>query len=58
MYGTVYAGLDTGLALAAPAFGLMMDHGMPAAVFAGAACALALGVTSATIVGQRIAART
>jgi len=58
VYGTVYAGLDTGLALAAPAFGLLMDHRMPAAVFAGAALTLALGVASAAIVGQRIAART
>jgi hypothetical protein len=57
VYGTVYAGLDSGLALAAPAFGLLMDHGLPAAVFAGAALTLALGVASAAIVGQRIAAR-
>ena len=57
VYGTVYAGLDTGLALAAPAFGLLMDHGYPAAVFAGAALTLALGIVSANIVGQRMVRR-
>lgn len=57
VYGTVYAGLDVGLALAAPAFGFLMDHAMPQAVFGGASLCLALGIVAATVVGQRLTAR-
>lgn len=61
VYGTVYSGLDTGFALAAPVFGALMDAGHPSAVFYGSALALLLGVASAALVGVRItrtAART
>jgi MFS family permease len=53
VYGTVYSGLDLGFAVAAPAFGTLMDHGQPSWVFHGAAMTLVLGVTSAAIVGPR-----
>ncbi|MCU0813720.1 MAG: MFS transporter [Burkholderiaceae bacterium] len=51
VYGTVYSGLDAGFALAAPVFGALLDRGEPAAVFVGAALALAFGVASAGLVG-------
>lgn len=54
VYGTVYSGLDLGFALAAPVFGALLDHHSPAAVFYGAALALAVGVGSAALVGLRI----
>lgn len=57
VYGTVYSGLDLGFALAAPVFGALMDHGSPSGVFYGAAVTLMMGVMSASLVGQRIAAR-
>ncbi len=44
VYGAVYSGLDTGLAIAAPMFGWFMDHGMPRAIFIGAAMALFLSL--------------
>ena len=53
VYGTVYAGLDVGFALAAPVFGWMLDRGHPQAVFAGAALSLMLGVACAGLVGWR-----
>lgn len=52
VYGTVYSGLDTGFALAAPVFGVMLDRGLSGAIFYGAAAALLLGVASATMVGR------
>ncbi len=54
VYGTVYSGLDTGFAVAAPMFGWMMDHQMPNAVFFGAAIALAISVLSAGAVGVSV----
>ncbi|NDY90002.1 MFS transporter [Ideonella livida] len=57
VYGTVYSGLDTGFALAAPVFGWLLDHGHPAGVFWGAALAMLLGVVSATVVGAGVARR-
>ncbi|WP_028998116.1 MFS transporter [Azohydromonas australica] len=57
VYGTVYSGLDLGFALAAPAFGWLMDHHLNGAVFQGAALALLAGVASAAAVGLRIAPR-
>lgn len=57
VYGTVYSGLDTGFALAAPVFGALMDHGHAQGIFAGSALALLLGVGSATVVGTRVAAQ-
>ena len=53
VYGTVYAGLDAGFALAAPLFGWLLDRGHPQAVFAGAAISLLLGVACAGLVGWR-----
>mgnify|MGYP003351221523 CR=1 FL=1 len=53
VYGTVYSGLDVGFAVAAPAFGALMDHGATAWVFHGAAITLALGVLAAGVVGMR-----
>ena len=51
VYGTVYSGLDSGVALAAPIFGWMMDHHLHSQVFYGAGIALALSVWAATAVG-------
>ncbi|MFO1333799.1 MAG: MFS transporter [Piscinibacter sp.] len=55
VYGTVYSGLDLGFALAAPAFGAILDHGSPSGVFVGASLALVGGVVSAALVGARVA---
>lgn len=57
VYGTVYSGLDAGMMIAPLIFGLMMDHGLPAMVFAGAGVALALAVATSALVGRRIAAQ-
>ena len=57
VYGTVYSGLDLGFALAAPAFGALMDRAMPSAVFFGAGFTLLMGVVSATLVGINVAQR-
>ena len=54
VYGTVYSGLDVGFATAAPAFGWLLDHGQPSAIFVGAALTLVLGVASAGLVGLRV----
>jgi predicted MFS family arabinose efflux permease len=55
VYGTVYSGLDLGFAVAAPVFGVLLDHGSPSAVFYGSAMAMLLGVVSAGFVGLRVA---
>lgn len=55
VYGTVYSGLDLGFAMAAPAFGSLLDHGSASGVFYGAALTLALGVASASLVGVGVA---
>ena len=52
VYGTVYSGLDVGFAAAAPVFGALLDGGRPAAVFAGAALTLLIGVACAAAVGM------
>ncbi|NML17476.1 MFS transporter [Azohydromonas caseinilytica] len=57
VYGTVYSGLDLGFALAAPAFGWLMDHGHDAGIFQGSALALLAGVVSAAAVGLRVTPR-
>ncbi|GAP37168.1 MFS transporter [Piscinibacter sakaiensis] len=57
VYGTVYSGLDLGFALAAPAFGALMDRGQPALIFFGAAATLVMGVLSAGLVGANVAQR-
>lgn len=54
VYGTVYSGLDTGFAVAAPMFGWMMDHQLHHEVFFGAGVALAISVWAATAVGVNL----
>ena len=54
VYGTVYSGLDIGFALAAPAFGWLLDHGHTGSVFAGSAFALLMGVACANLVALRV----
>lgn len=51
VYGAVYSGLDIGFALAAPVFGALLDHGMDAGVFWGAAGLMLMGVWSARQAG-------
>ncbi|MCH7342451.1 MFS transporter [Pelomonas sp. CA6] len=53
VYGTVYSGLDTGFAVAAPIFGALMDRHLHGPVFAGAALALIAGVLAANLVRRR-----
>lgn len=57
VYGTVYSGLDTGFALAAPVFGTMLDHGWTRSIFFGAAAAMLLGIVSAAVVGRGLVPR-
>ncbi|MDQ5897504.1 MAG: transporter, family, fosmidomycin resistance protein [Pseudomonadota bacterium] len=57
VYGTVYSGLDTGFALAAPVFGLLLDRGFDGGIFFGAAAAMLLGIGSAGLVGRRLPGR-
>ena len=54
VYGTVYSGLDTGFAVAAPMFGWMMDHQLHSQVFFGASLALAVSVLAASAVGVQL----
>ncbi len=55
VYGMVYSGLDTGLALSPVLFGALMDRGWYGATLAGAALVLLLSVVAALGVGQRTA---
>ena len=57
VYGTVYAGLDVGLAVSAPIFGWLLDHGLPRAIFVGAALAWLAAMGAATLVGRRLPSR-
>ena len=57
VYGMVYSGLDVGFALAAPAFGWLLDHGHTRGVFVGAAMALMMGVASAALVALQLRSR-
>jgi MFS transporter, FSR family, fosmidomycin resistance protein len=52
VYGTVYSGLDAGMALAPAAFGLLMDRGMPAAVWIGIAAFQAALILTGARVGR------
>ena len=47
VYGVVYSGLDLGLSIAPPIFGLMLDRGAPAAVWFGIATAQLLMIAGA-----------
>jgi MFS family permease len=53
VYGVVYSGLDSGLSVGPPLFGLMMDAGKPQLVFAAIAFFLLLAIATATGVGSR-----
>ncbi len=58
VYGMVYSGLDTGLAVSPLLFGLFMDRGWYGATLFGAAAALALSVVAALGVGRRTRVQT
>lgn len=47
VYGVVYSGLDIGQAIAPLAYGLLMDHGIPGAVWVGIAMVQAVLIVSA-----------
>lgn len=51
VYGVVYSGLDSGMALGPPLFGALMDAGRPAAVFLCIALFQALAIGTAAGVG-------
>jgi MFS family permease len=53
VYGTVYSGLDVGLAISPLLVGTAMDAGKPQAVFLIAAAALAVSIAFAVTVGTR-----
>ena len=53
VYGMVYSGLDTGLAVAPVLFGALMDRGWYGATLMGAALAMSLSVVAALGVGRR-----
>ena len=53
VYGMVYSGLDTGLAVAPFLFGILMDRGWYGATLMGAALAMTLSVFAALGVGRR-----
>ena len=53
VYGVVYSGLDSGLSVGPPLFGLMMDAGQPAWIFAAIAFFLLLAIATAVGVGGR-----
>jgi MFS transporter, FSR family, fosmidomycin resistance protein len=54
VYGTVYSGLDAGLAISAPIFGWLMDHDLPRAVFFGAATAMIVAMLIGLTVGRSV----
>ncbi len=56
VYGFVYSGLDTGLAVAPLVFGPLMDAGQFAWIFGGVAMTQGLAIATALRVGRRIAA--
>ncbi|MCD2518470.1 MFS transporter [Massilia sp. G4R7] len=57
VYGVVYSGLDSGLAIGPLLFGLVMDAGHPGWVFAGVALFQALAIATAVGVGGNTRAR-
>ena len=52
VYGVVYSGLDVGMSIAPPIFGLMMDIGVPALVWIGIAFAQAMLIAGAFKAGR------
>jgi MFS family permease len=58
IYGFVYSGIDTGLAIAPIVFGLLMDAGRYAHVLWGVALLQSLAIVTALLVGARARAST
>jgi MFS family permease len=58
VYGVVYSGLDLGMSIAPPIFGLMLDRGMPAGVWVGIAIAQVLMIAGAFRAGGAAKAQT
>lgn len=54
VYGTVYSGLDAGLAVSAPIFGWLMDHDLPSTIFIGAAVAMVVAMLIGLAVGRAV----
>lgn len=52
VYGVVYSGLDLGLSVAPPIFGLLLDRNLPAAVWIGIAIAQVLMIAGAFRAGD------
>lgn len=52
VYGTVYSGLDAGLAVSAPIFGWLMDHDLPRSIFFDAATAMIIAMLIGLGVGR------
>src|SRR5690606_41584501 len=52
VYGVVYSGLDVGMSVAPPVFGLMMDAQQPALVWLGIAFAQAMLIAGAFRAGH------
>jgi len=52
VYGVVYSGLDLGMSIAPPIFGLMLDRGAPAGVWVGIAIAQVLMIAGAFRAGD------
>ena len=57
VYGTVYSGLDVGLAVAPIAFGLLLDHQYTSLVFIGVALSLVCGIVAALALGREVVGR-
>lgn len=57
VYGVVYSGLDSGLAIGPLVFGLVMDAGRPGLVFAGIALFQALAIVTALGLGSGMRSR-
>ena len=56
VYGTVYSGLDVGLALSPIAFGLLLDNHLPKLVFVGIAVTLLMAIVAAWALGRVVLA--
>jgi MFS transporter, FSR family, fosmidomycin resistance protein len=54
VYGTVYSGLDAGLAVSAPIFGWLMDHDLPRTIFFGAAIAMTVSMLIGLAVARAV----
>jgi len=55
VYGIVYSGLDVGSAFAPAVFGILMDAGQPALIWAGIALFQALMIAGALNIGRATA---